>query len=121
MPTSATTSRSVNSASNRVSAPGPTITVISFRSSNNAPLRDHYFPERLPAVSGAASHCQDHSALVRRFGRRLERRDAVFPTGPAGRIRLCALLHSISESEAADDGPRHAAAGQLRAAPHPAL
>ena len=64
--------------------------------SKMTPLRRHHFPERLPAVSGAAADRQDHSAVVRRIGRGVERRDAVFPACAAGRIRVRARLHPLS-------------------------
>src|SRR5580698_5508295 len=99
----------------RKSAPGPTITATSFKSSNDS-LRLHYFSERVPAVPGAAVDRQDHTAVVRRVGRGVECGDAVLSTGAAGRLRIRALRHPPPESQSPVDGSRGLAGRELRAA-----
>src|ERR1700731_3661703 len=100
---------------------GPTTSVISLPSSNtgrkiNDSLRHYHFSERLPAVSSAAAHRQDDSAVVRRLGGSVERQHALLPTAVARGIRVRAHLHPLSETAHADAGACGAAAGELRAA-----
>src|SRR5439155_14469410 len=88
---------------------------------DNDSLRRHDFLKRIPAVSGAAAHCENDPALVRRLRGSLEFGSAVLSAAAAAGLRLRALLRPLSTAESAGGDPRSAARRKLRAPADPAF
>ena len=74
--------------------------------------------ERVSAVSGAAGHRQNHSALVRRFGRGVDRLPALLPGGAAAGLSLRPRHRALSEASRADDSAPGPAGRQPARPPH---
>ena len=75
-------------------------------------LRTDNRGERLPVVSGSAGHRQDHSAVVRRLGGRVDRVHAVLSDGAAAGVSLCPCAGALSQTANANAGSRGPAAGE---------
>ncbi len=70
------------------------------------PLRRHDFPERLPALSGAAPYRQDDPSVVRRERRGVDDLHALFPGAASRRLCLFARLRPVADTGAAPPSHR---------------
>src|SRR5581483_8507397 len=74
-----------------------------------APVRHHRLSLGVPALPSPAAGREDHPAVVRRIGRRVDRVHAVLPGAAAPRLLLRARRDTLADVAAAEDRPLAAA------------